>query len=187
MRNTKRCALVVFFYPHPQKSPYKFLNLAAEMEGGKKAVEEEDLQEEEVWEMINAREGSNSSSKTMGNFNQCNLSSSSFAWHVGGGAPRVSRHHRSAPVDIPGLSKIKKRSKRSDFDTRVDEDGDEEGEVGPPHEVLAKRLERTRIIASHSMCEGVGRTLKGRDLSKTRNAILTKTGFIEWITKTYVS
>ncbi|KAG6385080.1 hypothetical protein SASPL_153904 [Salvia splendens] len=138
--------------------------------GGKKAVEEEDLQEEEVWEMINAKEG---------NFNQHNL-----AWHVGGGGnespppPRVSRHHHSAPVDIPGLSKTKKRSKRSDFDSRVDEDEDEEGEVAPPHEVLAKRLERTRI-ASHSMCEGVGRTLKGRDLSKTRNAILIKTGFIE--------
>nr|GEV45778.1 senescence regulator S40 [Tanacetum cinerariifolium] len=27
--------------------------------------------------------------------------------------------------------------------------------------------------------DGVGRTLKGRDLSKLRNAILTKTGFLE--------
>ncbi|KAH7544394.1 hypothetical protein JRO89_XS15G0159900 [Xanthoceras sorbifolium] len=27
--------------------------------------------------------------------------------------------------------------------------------------------------------EGVGRTLKGRDLSKVRNAVLTKTGFLE--------
>ncbi|KAL1567750.1 hypothetical protein AAHA92_03196 [Salvia divinorum] len=146
--------------------------------GGKKAVEAEDLQEEDVWAMIN----SNSSSKTIGNLNERNLSSPSFAWHVGGSGeespspPRVSRHRCSALVDIPGLSKIiKKRSKRNNNDTRLDEDEDGDGEVAPPHEVLARRLERTRI-ASHSMCEGVGRTLKGRDL---RNAILTNTGFIE--------
>ncbi|CAN4097183.1 unnamed protein product [Withania somnifera] len=48
----------------------------------------------------------------------------------------------------------------------------------PPHEWLAKRLGR-RQISSFSVCEGVGRTLKGRDLSRVRNAILTKTGFLE--------
>ncbi|CAI0540623.1 unnamed protein product [Linum tenue] len=35
---------------------------------------------------------------------------------------------------------------------------------------------RTRI-ASFSVHEGVGRTLKGRDLSRVRNAIWEKTGF----------
>ncbi|CAN1253193.1 hypothetical protein LINPERPRIM_LOCUS8253 [Linum perenne] len=42
----------------------------------------------------------------------------------------------------------------------------------PPHELLA----RTRI-ASFSVHEGIGRTLKGRDLSRVRNAIWEKTGF----------
>ncbi|KAL9296753.1 hypothetical protein ACSQ67_022649 [Phaseolus vulgaris] len=42
----------------------------------------------------------------------------------------------------------------------------------PPHEFLA----RTRV-ASFSVHEGVGRTLKGRDLSTLRNAIWAKTGF----------
>ncbi|KAL3849451.1 hypothetical protein ACJIZ3_011333 [Penstemon smallii] len=42
----------------------------------------------------------------------------------------------------------------------------------PPHEFLA----RTRI-ASFSVHEGIGRTLKGRDLSRVRNAIWQKTGF----------
>ena len=42
----------------------------------------------------------------------------------------------------------------------------------PPHEFLA----RTRM-ASFSVHEGVGRTLKGRDLSRVRNAIFEKIGF----------
>ncbi|CAI0453018.1 unnamed protein product [Linum tenue] len=37
-------------------------------------------------------------------------------------------------------------------------------------------MARTRI-ASFSVHEGVGRTLKGRDLSRVRNAIWEKTGF----------
>ncbi|KZV37173.1 hypothetical protein F511_15093 [Dorcoceras hygrometricum] len=47
-----------------------------------------------------------------------------------------------------------------------------------PHEYLAGKLASTQI-ASFSMRGGVGRTVKGRDLSKTRNAVLTKTGFLE--------
>lgn len=57
-------------------------------------------------------------------------------------------------------------------------DDDDDDEMVPPHEYLAKKFARTQI-ASYSMCEGVGRTLKGRDLSRLRNAILTKTGFLE--------
>ncbi|KAK7300069.1 hypothetical protein RJT34_10901 [Clitoria ternatea] len=48
----------------------------------------------------------------------------------------------------------------------------------PPHEFIAKRLARSQI-SSFSVLEGAGRTLKGRDLSKVRNAVLTKTGFLE--------
>ncbi|KAI4382325.1 hypothetical protein MLD38_008302 [Melastoma candidum] len=43
----------------------------------------------------------------------------------------------------------------------------------PPHEFLAGK----RIGCSLSVHEGVGRTLKGRDLSRVRNAIWAKTGF----------
>lgn len=58
-------------------------------------------------------------------------------------------------------------------------DDDEDGEeMVPPHEFIARRVARSPVV-SCSMCEGVGRTLKGRDLSKLRNAILTKTGFLE--------
>ena len=44
----------------------------------------------------------------------------------------------------------------------------------PPHEVVQGR---ERAAASFSMREGVGRTLKGRDLRRVRNAIWEKTGF----------
>lgn len=85
---------------------------------------------------------------------------------------------RSLPVNIPDWSKIL----RGEYVARAGECTDEyegEGEEEedgndrmPPHEYLA----RTRV-ASLSVHEGIGRTLKGRDLSRVRNAIWKKTGF----------
>lgn len=69
-----------------------------------------------------------------------------------------------------------------DFDSlKIDDDGDGDGydEMLPPHEYLARRRLATTQVASFSMCEGIGRTLKGRDLTNLRKAILTKTGFLE--------
>ncbi|TMW97794.1 hypothetical protein EJD97_004969 [Solanum chilense] len=60
---------------------------------------------------------------------------------------------------------------------KKDEDCDDIGML-PPHEYLAKRVARSQIDPP-SMCEGVGRPLKGKDLIRTRNAILTKTGFLK--------
>ncbi|MCD7470045.1 hypothetical protein HAX54_009608 [Datura stramonium] len=79
----------------------------------------------------------------------------------------------SMPVNVPDWSKILKDEYREYG--RRDSDDDLENRI-PPHEFLAKQLERTRI-ASFSVHEGVGRTLKGRDLSRVRNAIWEKTGF----------
>ncbi|XP_021719711.1 uncharacterized protein LOC110687374 [Chenopodium quinoa] len=59
-----------------------------------------------------------------------------------------------------------------------DDGDDDDDDMVPPHEYLAKKLARSQI-SSFSVYEGIGRTLKGRDLSKVRNAILTKTGFLE--------
>lgn len=103
----------------------------------------------------------------------------------------------SSPVKIPELSKNSnnKKSRRVSCITTDDgsssvasaycinvEEEEEEEDYGdgvvPPHEYIARRSARNQI-ASFSMMEGVGRTLKGRDLSKLRNAILTKTGFLE--------
>lgn len=93
----------------------------------------------------------------------------------------------AAPVDIPDWSKIygmsgKKVMRDGSYkgdcgDDEDDDDGDDDEKI-PPHEWIARKLARSQI-SSFSVCEGMGRTLKGRDLSKVRNSILTKTGFIE--------
>ncbi|XP_022766147.1 uncharacterized protein LOC111311035 [Durio zibethinus] len=85
----------------------------------------------------------------------------------------------SLPVNIPDWSKILKAEYRehgkSDEDVDDadddDDDGDRDGRV-PPHEYLAMRRG-----ASFSVHEGIGRTLKGRDLRRVRNAVWKKTGF----------
>ncbi|XP_077228001.1 protein S40-4-like [Tasmannia lanceolata] len=84
----------------------------------------------------------------------------------------------SLPVNIPDWSKIlREDSRRREFveSDEVELEGDDEIRV-PPHEFLAKQFPRTQI-ASFSVHEGIGRTLKGRDLSRVRNAIWEKTGF----------
>ncbi|XP_059428047.1 protein S40-4 [Corylus avellana] len=85
----------------------------------------------------------------------------------------------SLPVNIPDWSKILKedykehRARESDEDHAHDaDDEDDHDNRLPPHEYLA----RTRG-ASFSVHEGIGRTLKGRDLRQVRNAIWKKVGF----------
>lgn len=98
----------------------------------------------------------------------------------------------SAPVNIPDWSKIygKNAKMGSWTDDGIvydegngnhhndDDNDDDDDDMVPPHEWIARKLARSQI-SSFSVCEGIGRTLKGRDLSKVRNAILTKTGFLE--------
>ncbi|CAL9244396.1 unnamed protein product [Arabidopsis halleri] len=83
----------------------------------------------------------------------------------------------SLPVNVPDWSKILREEyrdnrRRSIEDNDDDDDNEDGGGWLPPHEFLAK----TRM-ASFSVHEGVGRTLKGRDLSRVRNAIFEKIGF----------
>nr|CAB3459422.1 unnamed protein product [Digitaria exilis] len=52
---------------------------------------------------------------------------------------------------------------------------DDAGEtMVPPHEIVARRA-----AAHSSVLEGAGRTLKGRDLRRVRNAVLRRTGFLD--------
>lgn len=111
----------------------------------------------------------------------------------------VQVRQASAPMKIPDWSKIYGTSNANNINGHgygdyhdhadCDDDGDGGGGGGgggddddddmvPPHEWIARKLARSKI-SSFSVCEGIGRTLKGRDLSKVRNAILTKTGFLE--------
>lgn len=93
---------------------------------------------------------------------------------------------QSAPISIPDWSQIYSRrggGRRNSLIEEEDEeeDDEEEGEedgIVPPHELVARQMARSQMTP-FSMCEGAGRTLKGRDLSRVRNAILTRTGFLE--------
>ncbi|KAL3377536.1 hypothetical protein AABB24_003774 [Solanum stoloniferum] len=138
-----------------------------------KTEKDGDFEEEDVWGYVNERDSSRVI-PPRGKSNKCVL------------------HKSSSPVEIPewpkNSNKQKSRRVRTDdgssfssvtYSGNVEEEDDDYGDgIVPPHEYIARRVARNQI-ASFSMMEGVGRTLKGRDLSKLRNAILTKTGFLE--------
>ncbi|KAF5751711.1 hypothetical protein HS088_TW02G00728 [Tripterygium wilfordii] len=85
--------------------------------------------------------------------------------------------HQSAPVNVPVFARVK--SKQKEFDDIDDEEEEEEGgEMLPPHEIVAMGSARSPFLAC-SVLEGVGRTLKGRDLRQVRNAVWRQTGFLD--------
>ncbi|KAF0889449.1 hypothetical protein E2562_024512 [Oryza meyeriana var. granulata] len=75
---------------------------------------------------------------------------------------------RSAPVRIPSEAARRGRWAQA---VGGGEDGDA---MVPPHEIVARRA-----AAHSSVLEGAGRTLKGRDLRRVRNAVLRRTGFLD--------
>ncbi|XP_047324443.1 uncharacterized protein LOC124927974 [Impatiens glandulifera] len=85
---------------------------------------------------------------------------------------KVAVRSASVPVDVPEWSK------RRSVDVDVDVDLFGDGVVVPPHVLVARELDNNKATAvAYSVYEGLGRTLKGRDLSKVRNAIWEITGF----------
>lgn len=88
------------------------------------------------------------------------------------GSPRGRQVASSAPVNVPDWTKIYRvDSVESSPDS---EDGvDDHMDMIPPHEYLARGYGRSR----NSVFEGVGRTLKGRDMSRVRDAVWSQTGF----------
>ncbi|KAF5729059.1 hypothetical protein HS088_TW21G01216 [Tripterygium wilfordii] len=171
----------------------------------KSVIDDEEFEEEEVWSVMKGREYSSSNMRK--SKNSSSSSSSSSAWSLPGTKPRmiprgpeannddVVVQQSSVPLNIPDWSKIYGKNGKNmgswvddgyhangydDHENADDDDDDDDGEEGlvPPHEWIARKLARSQI-SSFSVCEGVGRTLKGRDLSRVRNAILTKTGFLE--------
>ncbi|XP_068649832.1 protein S40-7-like [Aristolochia californica] len=77
---------------------------------------------------------------------------------------------QSAPVNVPVWPKPLSAKQRF-----VKEDVEEmEEEMLPPHEIVARSHKST-----FSVFEGVGRTLKGRDLRRVRNAVWQQTGFLD--------
>ncbi|KAG6473942.1 uncharacterized protein LOC122026599 [Zingiber officinale] len=85
----------------------------------------------------------------------------------GASLPPVASAVMSAPVEVPAWTRLH----------RVEDE--EEAEFGgwmPPHEYLARAKGRSGGT-TRSVLEGAGRTLKGRDMSRVRDAVWNRTGF----------
>ncbi|XP_038977480.1 uncharacterized protein LOC120108026 [Phoenix dactylifera] len=97
----------------------------------------------------------------------------------GGGMGMGNGCHQSAPVNVPAWPSWRRGRKveaveEGEEDRELEEEEEEEEEeMVPPHVIVARSHEMT-----FSVFEGVGRTLKGRDLRQVRNAVLQKTGFL---------
>lgn len=92
---------------------------------------------------------------------------------LGQESPHGQHVATSAPVNVPDWSKI---YRADSIESLQDSEGvdDNEYEMVPPHEYLAREY---RKMAANSVLEGVGRTLKGRDMSRVRDAVWSQTGF----------
>ncbi|KAG2645665.1 uncharacterized protein LOC120696178 [Panicum virgatum] len=83
----------------------------------------------------------------------------------------MGRPRPSAPVAIPAGSGSSRRGGGGEED---EEDG---GEMLPPHEWLARKMERVGVSSPPDQaCRGRS---KGRELTKVRDAVLPKTAFSE--------
>ncbi|KAL2523703.1 hypothetical protein Adt_08757 [Abeliophyllum distichum] len=152
---------------------------------GKSRPRNEDFQEQDVWGILNEGKEPSFISKRQPTAAGIMIPTANKNSNID--EPRTVQH--SAPLNIPHWSKIygessKNTSKNGDDFVRSgwggddEEEDDDDGNLIPPHEFIARNLARNQI-SSFSVCEGAGRTLKGRDLSRLRNAVLTKTGFLE--------
>ncbi|KVH89618.1 uncharacterized protein LOC112527020 [Cynara cardunculus var. scolymus] len=98
-------------------------------------------------------------------------------FRTGGGdglaSPRGRHVATSAPVNVPDWSKIYRVNSVESMHDSDDGTDDQDSDMVPPHEYLA----RSHRSAAKSVFEGVGRTLKGRDMSRVRDAVWSQTGF----------
>ncbi|CAK8535409.1 unnamed protein product [Lathyrus sativus] len=92
----------------------------------------------------------------------------------------ATKFYHSAPINIPIMTPEMAALARKYEEEEARELAEEEDFKNkiPPHEFLAKQVDFSRMH-SCSLFEGVGRTLKGRDMRKVRNAVLSQTGFID--------
>ncbi|XP_065862389.1 protein S40-7 [Euphorbia lathyris] len=164
-----------------------------------KSLRDGDFEEDDVWDVLTVRESTKKEAK-IGKSKEGPISaarmipraSSGFSSSSNSSSNETKMIQQSAPLNIPDWSQIPKRRPKKAYDndenTDADDDDEEEEEEEeeesdysyklPPHEVISRRLARSQI-SSFSVFEGVGRKLKGRDLSMVRNAVLVRTGFLE--------
>lgn len=151
---------------------------------GESTVELE-LMEEDVWSVMEAHEPTEENAWTAHSFQTSGGERRRNGGRVGGlndsGDGRRKKHvATSAPVKVPDWSKITKmESVESLLHNKnaadVVGDGDWESEMVPPHEYVARS--RNGDGGSSSVFLGVGRTLKGRDMRRVRDAVWSQTGF----------
>ncbi|KAK2988645.1 hypothetical protein RJ640_008985 [Escallonia rubra] len=133
-----------------------------------------ELNESDVWSSVGGGVVSPDYRKPVVSSRKKPLAAAKMAEAVVGGTAS------SLQVNIPDWAKILKEdykdNRHRDNDDDVDgKDLEEGGDRVPPHEFLARQFARMRI-ASFSVHERFGRTLKGMDLSRVKNAIWAKTG-----------
>ncbi|KAL5710550.1 hypothetical protein ACHQM5_021098 [Ranunculus cassubicifolius] len=85
-----------------------------------------------------------------------------------------NNYRHSAPVNVPVRPRVKERET---VICESDDDDDEGDEMLPPHEIVARGSSQSEM--TFSVLEGIGRTLKGRDLRQVRNAVWRQTGFLD--------
>ncbi|WOL16045.1 hypothetical protein Cni_G24827 [Canna indica] len=85
---------------------------------------------------------------------------------------------QSLPVNVPVVPRRMRRFELEATDGVGDRDGDER-EMMPPHEIVARTYGRESPTTTFSVLEGAGRTLKGRDLRRVRDAVFRQTGFLD--------
>ncbi|KAJ0264900.1 Uncharacterized protein HA466_0012910 [Hirschfeldia incana] len=142
---------------------------------------EDEFQEDDVWSVLREAKTSGHEIKVPKSHFSSPSSSTSFTsspWNIHRNKEVSVAKQSSAPMNVPDWSKVYGNARSKESNNMHSHDEDDDGYMVPPHEWVARKLAKTQI-SSFSMCEGVGRTLKGRDLSKMRNAVLTKTGFLE--------
>ncbi|XP_047062768.1 uncharacterized protein LOC124670308 [Lolium rigidum] len=92
------------------------------------------------------------------------------------------QYHQSAPVKVPVRPPRKPAMDRWDEAAADDDDELRRGDAAmlPPHEMVARASAGgAGPVAPFSMLEGAGRTLKGRDLRRVRDAVLRQTGWLD--------
>ncbi|KAK9051812.1 hypothetical protein SSX86_028440 [Deinandra increscens subsp. villosa] len=94
-----------------------------------------------------------------------------------GSSPRGRHVATSAPVNVPDWSKIYRVDSVESMRDSDDVPDDHDFDMVPPHEYFARAHARSRDSTANSVFVGVGRTLKGRDLSRVRDAVWSQTGF----------
>uniref|UniRef100_A0A1J3FNX3 Senescence regulator n=1 Tax=Noccaea caerulescens TaxID=107243 RepID=A0A1J3FNX3_NOCCA len=142
---------------------------------GETAVDLE-LMEEDVWSVVEPDEPTEESAWTPLSHEPTCGERRRNVGRVGGLTDGRRKRHvaTSAPVQVPDWSKILKVESVESLHNNDVADGDWESEMVPPHEYVARSRHGD---GGSSVFLGVGRTLKGRDMRRVRDAVWSQTGF----------